>query len=937
MGTRGETVGKPSRKTLAALCCAVGVITPMTAWGQTITRLAGGAVRYDWDPKAVVTGENHVITSNPGVFDGPDVAPLIGATTFYSNGFTGAGTIVTNVEAGHVWNGHESLPHVTMRSNGAGVPAAPFVTPAFDRHATWVGMMIGGRQAAPFPGVYQQGIAFNTDLRSGAIATAWTGNAYATGFNTTASAIAFPYAAAGFGFGSADVINSSWGGASVSGSAEAGGADIRTTITDSLANGNRFTTFVVSAGNSGGTANPMVGAPGSGYNGITVAALANNGSNQYLAVASFSSRGPQDYRDPINGHILAATAQRAPVDIAAPGSQLTSAFYGGQTGGNDPSRPGSVNSPGIDFYSGNLQGTSFASPITAGGVALMHQAAASLGLSVNAEDTRIIKATMLNAATKIAGWNNAQVAHPNGNGGVRTTRALDFASGAGALDLARTYTQFTQGQADISGMTGGTTTQVIGWDYGSVNTGGQTDIVINKPVGGEFRGTVDWFRERTYIDPGTQVDVGFANINLEIWDSTFTKLYADSISTYNEVEHLSFNLPRTTRLGIRVKHAGNIFGAMPSEEFGLAWWGTANEWKNLSGNWTSSGNWTAAVIPALADDEALFGTLATTARTVTVDSAKVVGILTFDNGNKYTLGGGSTITMNNTIAANPAINVVNGSHDITAPLLFAKNTTVTVTPLASTLKATQLQNAASFSMTKAGAGTMEVNRLQLSGVTVSAGKVKVTPAGGLPAGTSRVGTVTITAGAKLDLSDNKLIVTSMPVGTWNGTAYTGVTGMIQSGFNGGDWNGSGIVTSMTDATTSVLTFLAVANADEVGYAGGTFGGVSVSASDTLVMYTWGGDADLNGTLNGDDYFFIDSNILAQIPGYHNGDFDVNGEINGDDYFIIDANISFAQASPPFPTGGGGGGLALVPEPGSMGFLAAAAGVGWWRRSRRRLR
>ena len=194
----------------------------------------------------------------------------------------------------------------------------------------------------------------------------------------------------------------------------------------------------------------MVGAPGSGYNGITVGALQNDGSNNYNAVAGFSSRGPNDYRDPAQT-VLAATARRAAVDVVAPGTNLTSAFYGGQTGGNDASLAGSRRLGGPAFYTGGLNGTSFAAPITAGAVTLMHQAAAGEGLPADAEDTRVIKANLMNAARKIPGWSNAQVAHPNGNGGVRTTDALDMTSGAGAVDLTRTWTQFTQGQTDIAG------------------------------------------------------------------------------------------------------------------------------------------------------------------------------------------------------------------------------------------------------------------------------------------------------------------------------------------------------------------------------------------------------------------------------------------------------------------------------------------------------
>jgi hypothetical protein len=119
-----------------------------------------------------------------------------------------------------------------------------------------------------------------------------------------------------------------------------------------------------------------------------------------------------------------------------------------------------------------------------------------------------------------------------------------------------------------------------------------------------------------------------------------------------------------------------------------------------------------------------------------------------------------------------------------------------------------------------------------------------------------------------------MIVTSPGAsGSWNGAAYTGVTGRIQSDRGDGSWNGNGIRTSMTDATMTGRTTLAVATADETGYAGGTFSGQSVARDDTLVMYTWGGDADLNGELNGDDYFFIDSNILnsGSVFGFFDGE------------------------------------------------------------------
>ena len=39
---------------------------------------------------------------------------------------------------------------------------------------------------------------------------------------------------------------------------------------------------------------------------------------------------------------------------------------------------------------------------------------------------------------------------------------------------------------------------------------------------------------------------------------------------------------------------------------------------------------------------------------------------------------------------------------------------------------------------------------------------------------------------------------------YNGSAYTGVLGLVQSGYDGGDWNGGGLVTSMSSVAPTPL-------------------------------------------------------------------------------------------------------------------------------------
>jgi hypothetical protein len=121
--------------------------------------------------------------------------------------------------------------------------------------------------------------------------------------------------------------------------------------------------------------------------------------------------------------------------------------------------------------------------------------------------------------------------------------------------------------------------------------------------------------------------------------------------------------------------------------------------------------------------------------------------------------------------------------------------------------------------------------------------------------------------------------------------YGGVSGMIQSGHNGGAWDGAtGLITSMPDAAAG-LTSLGVALAGDVGRTGTTYGAATLAASDVVVKYTWAGDANLDGFITGDDYSAIDFGILVPDAwGWWNGDFNHDGVITGDDYSAIDFNI-----------------------------------------------
>jgi hypothetical protein len=71
----------------------------------------------------------------------------------------------------------------------------------------------------------------------------------------------------------------------------------------------------------------------------------------------------------------------------------------------------------------------------------------------------------------------------------------------------------------------------------------------------------------------------------------------------------------------------------------------------------------------------------------------------------------------------------------------------------------------------------------------------------------------------------------------------------------------------------------------------SFDGEAVAAGDVLIKYTYYGDADLSGYVNGDD----ESLTLFGLRGggaahWEYGDFDYSGHVNGDDYSLFLAGL-----------------------------------------------
>ncbi len=158
----------------------------------------------------------------------------------------------------------------------------------------------------------------------------------------------------------------------------------------------------------------------------------------------------------------------------------------------------------------------------------------------------------------------------------------------------------------------------------------------------------------------------------------------------------------------------------------------------------------------------------------------------------------------------------------------------------------------------------------------------------------------------LDLTGNDLIV-------HNGDP-TVIAAEIAAGFNPEGQAGKQGITTSTASAAKLTALGELLNSDPNGnpiY--NTFDGLPVVNTDVLVKYTYFGDANLDGVVDGSDYTLIDAGFGTGLTGWSNGDFNYDGLINGSDYTLID-NAFNSQAVPlnefASPT-------ATVPEPAAV--------------------
>jgi len=322
---------------------------------------------------------------------------------------------------------------------------------------------------------------------------------------------------------------------------------------------------------------------------------------------------------------------------------------------------------------------------------------------------------------------------------------------------------------------------------------------------------------------------------------------------------------------------------------------------DASGTWSSGTNWTSGAVPNGVDHIANFGTIITSSRTVTVDAPQWVGNINFFSAPSYTIAGPGTLTLD-VSSGTAGINVGQGTHVIAAPVILNDDATINVAPGAG-LALTGPFKATGRSITKNGAGSVQFERVGAATLNVFGGSAIISVKGmaNSPGGTSRLNTLSIAGGARLDLNNNSLVIDAGSLATTTAQIKTALE-------NGGnfDWLGPGIGSTQANvqntAAGSFLYGLGVILNDlsQVGGSGPIytdFAGVSgLTGTEVLVKFTYFGDADLSGSIDATDYSLIDNGYVNSLTGWINGDFDYSGSIDATDYALID-NAYVNQAGP----------------------------------------
>jgi hypothetical protein len=217
-------------------------------------------------------------------------------------------------------------------------------------------------------------------------------------------------------------------------------------------------------------------------------------------------------------------------------------------------------------------------------------------------------------------------------------------------------------------------------------------------------------------------------------------------------------------------------------------------------------------------------------------------------------------------------------------------------------------------------GTMNVQRISGAGMLeIAGGTLAITGAGSLGSGSIASAGLSISGTGVLDVGSSGLVIEygngTSPVGdlsfaqTARSYPANSIQRYAQTGINGLNWNGTGIISSFAENDPTGLTAVGVADENDLanvyptdytlaGGGNGTWMGQPINdTNNVLVRMTYYGDGNLDGVVNRFDVSALSQGYsgLAGYVGWSDGDYNYDGQINKNDVSLLAASYVFQGA------------------------------------------
>ena len=339
-------------------------------------------------------------------------------------------------------------------------------------------------------------------------------------------------------------------------------------------------------------------------------------------------------------------------------------------------------------------------------------------------------------------------------------------------------------------------------------------------------------------------------------------------------------------------------------------------WNNAGGgSWATAGNWQNSIVPNAAGAAASFDSVITTPRTITLDGNRTVGQITFNNQNSYNIaqGTGGALTLDNG-SDMATVKVLSGSHTISAPIALTANGAAFIPSGGYTLTLS---------------GTISGN----GGVTVTGPGTVIMSGTGSYTGVTAINGATLRArpAAYTNLLNNS-----------SGTGMSGTgSSMLVLDYTGTGSPVAQVKSILTAGYAEPTKFLTGHIRSETLGANQTIGYGDNGAGLVTIRITLPGDANLDGTVNFNDFLVLQNNFNQPNTRFDQGNFNYDGVTNFNDFLVLQNNFGQSITGEPvtvtkqqvaamsaFATAN------AIPEPTSFGVLGLGAAVGLRRRRRR---